>query len=96
MTQRALIGIDIGGSKVLFALFNEKFRVLEEIKLKTHSELGEKRFTQAFGEAVKTLAGTRVKKTSPWSPRGSAAPAWSTPHRVVEKCPNVPFLVGYP
>jgi predicted NBD/HSP70 family sugar kinase len=35
MSKRGAIGIDIGGTKSLFALFDEKFNVVEEIKLKT-------------------------------------------------------------
>jgi len=84
--------IDIEEDKVLFALFNEKFLVLEEIKLKTHSELRETLYP-AF-ERSKTLAGHASKKTSPWSPRGSAAPLGQLRHRVVEKCPMFLFSWG--
>ncbi|HET7401510.1 MAG TPA: hypothetical protein VFJ62_07000, partial [Usitatibacter sp.] len=38
--KRAFIGIDIGGTKSLFALFDEGFEVLAEEKFRTHQEKG--------------------------------------------------------
>ena len=35
MGKRAAIGIDIGGTKTLCALLNDRFEILEEVKFKT-------------------------------------------------------------
>jgi glucokinase len=60
-TQGA-IGIDIGGTKSLFALFDEKFALLEEIKVPTHPEKGGGRaFRATFRDSVRQLL-KRAKK----------------------------------
>src|SRR3954469_12350994 len=38
--KRAYLGIDIGGTKSLYALFDSNFEVLAEEKLRTHPEKG--------------------------------------------------------
>ena len=55
MSKRGAIGIDIGGTKSLFALFDEKFNVVEEIKLKTNADKGKKVFSEALTGAVEAL-----------------------------------------
>jgi glucokinase len=50
------IGIDIGGTKSLFALFDEKFALVEEIKVLTHPEKGGGRaFRALFRDSVRQL-----------------------------------------
>lgn len=49
------IGIDIGGTKSLFGLFDEKFALLEEIKAPTHAPKG-------GGRAFRTMVRKSVKK----------------------------------
>jgi predicted NBD/HSP70 family sugar kinase len=41
MARLGTIGIDIGGTKIMFGLFDEKFRAIAEIKIKTQSNKGE-------------------------------------------------------
>ncbi len=54
--KRAYIGIDIGGTKSLYALLDERFRVLHENKLRTHPDKGGvEAFTTAMSRAVKAL-----------------------------------------
>ena len=65
MAKLGTIGIDIGGTKTLFALFDEKFSVVEEIKVKTQPEKGEKAFTKRLVEHLR-------KESSASSVRGTA------------------------
>jgi glucokinase len=54
--RRAYLGIDIGGTKSLYALFDESFEVLAEKKLRTHPDRGGKpAFTRAMTGAIKSL-----------------------------------------
>ena len=57
--KRAYIGIDIGGTKSLYALLDENFEVLAEEKLRTQPEKGGVRaFSGDMGRAVKALLKT--------------------------------------
>ena len=53
--QRAVIGIDIGGTKTLCALFDHRFRLVEEVKFKTDPAAGQRRFTAKLQRAVRGL-----------------------------------------
>jgi glucokinase len=53
MPKRAAIGIDVGGTKTLFALFNDQFELIEELKVKTPT--GEEEFTATLTESVSAL-----------------------------------------
>jgi glucokinase len=53
---RAYVGIDIGGTKSLLALLDERFEVLEEQKFRTHPEKGGVRaFDRALAKSVRAL-----------------------------------------
>src|SRR5262249_30455720 len=55
--KRAYIGIDIGGTKSLYALFDERFEVLASEKLPTHPETGGiEAFDKRLRRTVKRLA----------------------------------------
>ena len=54
--KRAFIGIDIGGTKSLLALFDESFEAIAQEKFRTHPEKGGTRgFARNFDAAVKKL-----------------------------------------
>src|SRR4051812_35750368 len=54
--RRAYLGIDIGGTKSLYALFDSNFEVLAEEKLRTHPDKGGVRaFTKRMNGAVEVL-----------------------------------------
>ena len=55
MGKRAAIGIDIGGTKTLCALINERFEILEQIKFKTAPHEGRPAFEKRLKTAVQTL-----------------------------------------
>src|SRR4026207_335890 len=58
----ASIGIDIGGTKICLALFDEKFKVLDDQKLKTP------RTKEEFEEHVRTSVLKLVKRTEDRDP----------------------------
>jgi glucokinase len=57
----AVIGIDIGGSKLLFILFDESFTSIERIKLKT-PKAGKTEFAAIVAQAVKKLCRIASKR----------------------------------
>ena len=56
MRKRAVIGIDIGGTKTLCALIDQTFKILEEVKFKTAPQDGRSAFAKRLTKAVKELA----------------------------------------
>jgi len=93
-TKSASIGIDIGGTKMRVALFGEKFKVLEDVKLKTP-----KTKEEFEGELTKVVRKF-VKKTDEEGRKvvaigvgfaGSIDPAKSA----ITFAPNISFLSGF-
>ena len=61
--RRATIGIDIGGTKSLYALFDEDFEVLAEEKLPTDpGKGGLARFERDMKKAVKSLLRAAARR----------------------------------
>lgn len=97
MTRKGTIGIDIGGTKTLFALFDEKFNVVEEIKVKTQVERGEKAFTDRLTENVETLVEKARKKGITLLGVGVGCAGFVDREKgSLKVSPNIPFLKGYP
>jgi len=60
---RASIGIDVGGTKTLLALFDSHVQVLAELKFRTHPEKGGiKAFERALREALRQLLAEAAKR----------------------------------
>ena len=59
---RATIGIDVGGTKTLFALFDDSFKLIDKLKIKTPLAKGEKGFTEALLDGAKEFARMAEKK----------------------------------
>jgi glucokinase len=97
MGHRAVIGIDIGGTKTLCALFNENYKVLEEIRFKTMPAKGERRFTAELQKAVRALRG--VAKQKRLTIVGTGVGCAGVVHQkslTLKVSPNIPFLTDYP
>src|ERR1041385_2234949 len=63
MNKRAAVGIDVGGTKTLALLVDEKFRTLADVKFKTRPDNGRNGFTRKLLAAVESLRKTaRAKK----------------------------------
>ncbi len=97
MPKRGTIGIDIGGTKMLFALFDEKFAVIDEIKLKTQPDKGEKLFTQSLNESIEALMKLARKKELVLVGVGVGCAGAVDPDKgTMRGSLNIPFLKGYP
>src|SRR4026207_1604944 len=93
MEKLGLIGIDLGGTKTLLALFDEKFRLIEEIKFKTQPQKGEKRFTKALLGAAEQLTKTAEGKALSIAGVGiGCAGIVDDTTCVLKDSPNIPFL----
>jgi glucokinase len=97
MRKGGTIGIDIGGTKTLFALFDEKFKVIEEVKVKTEADKGEKAFTEKLVESLRVLLRVAGKKSLSVLTVGIGCAGVTDPRKGTMKlAPNIPFLEGYP
>ena len=92
MAKSTWIGIDIGGTKSRFDLFNQDFRVLHSIKKQTPKEIDE--FTD--------LLASSVKKLFSHTPAGQVAAIGigfagrvDSKAGVVRSAPNIPSLHGF-
>ncbi|HET9469848.1 MAG TPA: ROK family protein, partial [Usitatibacter sp.] len=95
---RATLGIDIGGTKSLYALFDERFEIVAQEKLRTHPDKGGvKAFTREMRAAVGALLkvarrkGLRVRAVGV-----GCAGDIDMREGVVRSAPNVAFLKDYP
>lgn len=95
--RRAYIGIDIGGTKSLYALFDESFEVLAEKKLRTRPEKGGvAAFTREMTRAVSLLMAEARKRGVEVRRVGvGCAGDIDLKRGVVRHSPNLEFLYGY-
>jgi glucokinase len=94
--SRAVIGIDIGGSKTLFALFDDSFRVVEKLRIQTPLDKGEKGFTRALAEGASELARRAKKRDLALLGVGvGCAGVIDRAAGVLRFSPNIPFLRNY-
>ena len=91
-----MIGIDIGGTKSLFGLFDEGFELVEAVKIKTRAD-NEKAFSRGLGESVDVLLRQAEKKGLTVVGVGIGC-AGTVDHANggMKTSPNIPFLKGYP
>ena len=62
MGKKAVIGVDIGGTKTLCALVSDSFEILQEAKFKTSAHEGRQKFTENLRETVGALAKRAKRK----------------------------------
>ena len=95
--KNGYIGIDIGGTKSLFALFDEKFALLEEIRHPTHSEKGRGRaFRMMFRKSVKQLLAHAARRKLAVDAIGvGCAGLIAHEKATVRVSPNVEFLKDF-
>lgn len=97
-SKQATIGIDIGGTKSLYALFDSSFEVLAEEKLQTHPDKGGVRaFTTALGVTMRKLMREAARRglTVMYVGVGCAGDIDSK-RGVIRVSPNLSILNGYP
>jgi glucokinase len=95
--KRATIGIDVGGTKVLTALFDEKFELLAEVKFKTRPEKDEKYFFQGLQGALNTLLKRIQKANLILIGAGIGCAGFIDRDKgIIKMSHNIPFLKNYP
>jgi len=91
------LGIDIGGTKILAVLLDERFRVVASVKLKTKPEKGETFFLTSIDEAIEHLLQEAGLHTKAVIGVGIGCPGFINPKTgVVIASANIPFLKNYP
>jgi glucokinase len=96
MANLGSIGVDIGGTKTLFALFDDQFKIVEEIKIKTLNSKNAKEFKDVLEESLSALAKSAAKAQLPVRNIGIGCAAPLNHHATVEWAPNIPFLKKFP
>jgi len=90
-----LIGLDIGGTKILAVLFDRKFKIIGEKKLRVEPHLGKNGFFKTLQEAVDGLLDEAKVKLKTVAAVGAGCPGIiSNPEGRVELSPNLAFLKG--
>jgi glucokinase len=96
MAQRAVLGIDIGGTKTLVALINERFEFIEKVKFKTGPAGGKEVFLKNLIGAARQLSQRAKKDKLDLIGIGAAiAGRVDTKRRVIEAAPNILFLEDF-
>jgi glucokinase len=95
--KRGTIGIDVGGTKTLYALFDEDFEVLAEEKLRSHPRKGG---LAAFEHDMEKAVGQLLREAKKRKLRVSAvgvgcAGQIDMRKGSVRRAPNLTFLEGY-
>lgn len=96
--RRATLGIDIGGTKSLYALFDDRFEIVAQEKLRTHPERGgEKAFTRTMKKVVGALMEEAGRRGLTVRAAGvGCAGDIDMREGVVRSSPNIGFLEEYP
>jgi glucokinase len=97
-TKRASIGIDIGGTKSLYALLDQDFEVVVEEKLRTRAdEDAPKKFERGQAKAIKRLLREARRRRLEVEVVGvGIAGQVDMRTGVVKSAPNIAFLDGFP
>ncbi len=88
-----LVGLDIGGTKILAVLLDRKFKIRGEKKMRVEPQRGQRHFFKTIREAVEGLledAGVKFKQVAAL---GAGCPGIvRNPPGRVDLSPNLPFL----
>lgn len=89
MQMKAYIGLDIGGTKILGALFNSKGEILKREKKKTKADEGEKRVAGQIFKVIDELLA--YDKNIDLISIGAGAPGIVKKESIISFSPNLPF-----
>ena len=97
MARHGTLGIDIGGTKTLIALFDDAFKPVESIKFKTEAAKGAKVFQRHLSAAIETLLekARRARLVIPTVGVGCAGHIDAATMEL-KVALNIPFLKDYP
>ncbi len=94
--RRFLIGIDLGGTKLLVSLFDRRFHMISEEKHKTDLAGGRKSFLKLLIESVKDLVKEADLTLNEVAGLGIGVPGLiDSDGKKVVACPNIAFLKQY-
>lgn len=97
MERWGTLGIDLGGTKLLATLFDEKMRPVQQVLERTHPELGVRRFGAMLSASVDTLVKRAKRDKRPLRAAGAGCAGFVDPARgLLESCPNIPFIKDFP
>lgn len=99
MTRRKsyLIGIDVGGTKVLTGLLNSNFEILSTKKNKVDPHKGEKAFFKSLEESILSVCDDAEIKSGQIKAIGVGCPGMIlNPKGIVTLSPNISFMKNYP
>lgn len=95
--RKYLIGIDIGGTKILTVLLNKKFEISGEKKIKVDPQKGAKVFFEAIGESAEAVLKSAGVSMTEVAAAGAGCPGMiRMPQGIVTLSPNLPFLKNCP
>jgi len=97
MGRWASLGIDLGGTKVLAALFDERLRLIDSTLHRSDPDKGLRRFTLKLEESVSRLLGRARREGLEVRAVGAGCAGFVDPDSgVLSSCPNIPFIRDYP
>lgn len=95
--KKHFIGIDIGGTKILVALLDDKFDVLVTQKSKVDANKGEKVFFQSLVDGIKEVCKEGGVPLRQIQSIGIGCPGMiQNPQGVITLSPNISFMKNYP
>ena len=95
--RKYLIGMDLGGTKLLTAVMNRHFKIIAERKYKIEIARGEKYFLNTLFESIEDVLEDAGLKTSALAAVGMGSPGVIHLKKgMILACPNIPFLKNYP
>jgi len=95
-TKRGAIGVDIGGSKTLCILVDDRYKIVHRIKFKTAPTKGAKRFTSILSKNITELYRLARKNRLRVAGVGFAcAGTMDRKNVVVENSYNIPWMRNY-
>jgi glucokinase len=97
MSRWGSLGIDLGGTKLLATLFDERLRPIEQVLERTRPELGVRRFAAMLSASVDKLARRAKRDRRKLRAAGAGCAGFVDPARgVLVSCPNIPFIRDVP
>ncbi len=90
------IGIDLGGTKLLTAVLDQRFRVVASVKNKVDASKGPKKFLEDLEDSIReALKESRVQKSKIGGIGIGAPGIMDRKKGEIVFCPNIPFLNGF-
>ncbi len=97
MSGRAYLGLDLGGSKVLAALFDEKLRPVESLLHRSEPDKGLRLFSARLDESVQRLAARARRERLEIQAVGAGCAGFiDAESGALASCPNIPFIRDFP